>query len=100
MTIHKSNLVTLMIDGFPDFFNAEHAWSKMSSGIPASSANTINPNDNLLSFFTRVNYDYKRRYSIGATFRADGSSKFTKEKSPVSDCSWRRARRMLADSYS
>ena len=79
MTIHKSNLVTLMIDGFPDFFNAEHAWSKMSSGIPASSANTINPNDNLLSFFTRVNYDYKRRYSIGATFRADGSSKFTKE---------------------
>ena len=77
MTITKSNLITLMIDGFPDFFGAEMAWNKMSSGIPGSSVNTINPNDNLLSFFTRVNYDYKHRYSIGATFRADGSSKFS-----------------------
>ena len=29
-------------------------------------------------FFGRVNYDYKHRYSFAATFRADGSSKFSK----------------------
>ena len=78
MTISKSNLITLMIDGFPDFFDSNMAWSKMSSGLPSSSVNTLNPDDNLLSFFTRVNYDYKHRYSVGATFRADGSSKFAK----------------------
>lgn len=30
----------------------------------------------LLSFFTRVNYDFNNKYSISGTFRADGSSKF------------------------
>ena len=34
--------------------------------------------ETLLSFFGRVNYDYKRRYSAGVTLRADGSSKFAK----------------------
>ena len=38
----------------------------------------INPNDNMLSFFARANYDYKSRYYVSLTFRADGSSRFTK----------------------
>lgn len=30
----------------------------------------------LIGFFARVNYDYKKKYLLSATFRADGSSKF------------------------
>ncbi len=30
----------------------------------------------LLSFFSRVNYDYNEKYFVSATFRADGSSRF------------------------
>lgn len=32
--------------------------------------------DRLESYFGRVNYSYKGRYLLAATFRADGSSKF------------------------
>lgn len=32
----------------------------------------------LLSYFGRLNYDYKKKYLLTATFRADGSSKFVK----------------------
>jgi TonB-linked SusC/RagA family outer membrane protein len=54
------------------------AWNFLSSGKPASTNNYYDPDDKLLSFFGRVNYDYKHRYSIGATLRADGSSKFSR----------------------
>lgn len=78
ITITKSNTMTAMVENFPTFFNAEQAWNFMSSGTSVSTANFYNPDDNLLSFFGRVNYDYRHRYSLGATFRADGSSKFAK----------------------
>ncbi len=32
--------------------------------------------DKLLSYFGRIQYDYKKKYLLNATFRADGSSKF------------------------
>ena len=76
MTITKTNTLTNMVEGFPTFYDAEKAWDFMSAGIPTSTVNYYDPNDVLLSFFGRVNYDYKHRYSLGATFRADGSSKF------------------------
>ena len=50
----------------------------MASGTPASSNNYYSPDDKLLSFFGRVNYDYDRRFSLGVTLRADGSSKFSR----------------------
>ena len=78
MTITKSNTITDLVDGFPTFYDAEMAWNFMSSGSPASSNNYYSPDDKLLSFFGRVNYDYKHRYSLGATLRADGSSKFAR----------------------
>ncbi|MBQ9193590.1 MAG: TonB-dependent receptor [Bacteroidales bacterium] len=78
MTITKSNTITDLVDGFPVFYDAAMAWNFMSSGVPASSNNYYSPDDKLLSFFGRVNYDYKHRYSIGATLRADGSSKFAR----------------------
>ena len=67
-----------MIDGLPVFYDAQMAWNFMASGIPASSNNYYSPDDKLLSFFGRVNYDYDHRYSVGATLRTDGSSKFAR----------------------
>ena len=78
MTITKSNLLTLMVDGLNASYDAPMAWNFLSSGTPASTNNYYDPDDKLLSFFGRVNYDYKHRYSIGATLRADGSSKFAR----------------------
>ena len=79
LTITKSNTLTMMVDGFDPTYTAENAWNFMSAASnPSSTNNYVNPDDKLLSFFGRVNYDYKRRYSIGATVRADGSSKFAR----------------------
>ena len=78
MTITKSNLLTMMVDGLNASYDAPMAWNFMSSGTPASTNNYFDPDDKLLSFFGRVNYDYKHRYSVGATLRADGSSKFSR----------------------
>ena len=79
MTITKSNLVYIMADGFPDFYTSEYAWNYMASLTGFKDIrNTYSPDDRLLSFFGRVNYDYKHKYSFGATLRADGSSKFAR----------------------
>ncbi|MBP5381861.1 MAG: SusC/RagA family TonB-linked outer membrane protein, partial [Bacteroidales bacterium] len=78
LTITKSNTLTDMIDGLPVFYDAAMAWNFMASGIPSSSNNYYSQDDKLLSFFGRVNYDYDHRYSLGATLRTDGSSKFAR----------------------
>ncbi|MDT8373371.1 MAG: TonB-dependent receptor [Bacteroidales bacterium] len=74
----KSNEAEDVIWGFPDFFAAEQAYKLTSQGGTYLYANTINPDSKLLSFFGRVNYDYRGRYLISATYRADGSSKFAR----------------------
>lgn len=92
MTITKSSQLTSMVENFPVFYDSQMAWNFMSSGTAISTANYISPDDNLLSFFTRLNYDYKHKYSFGATFRADGSSKFSKSNRwgyfPSAAASW------------
>ncbi|MBQ2540995.1 MAG: SusC/RagA family TonB-linked outer membrane protein, partial [Paludibacteraceae bacterium] len=40
--------------------------------------NYVDPRDNQLSFLARANYDYKGRYYITGTFRADCSTRFAK----------------------
>ena len=74
----KSNTLTSMVENFPSFFDSEMAWNFMSTGTPISTNNYYDPNDILLSFFGRVNYSFDDRYSVSATMRADGSSKFSK----------------------
>lgn len=76
LTYSSSNTLAIVTEGFPDFFKSEDAWNFMASGIPFSNELVVNPNDVLLSFFGRANYTLRDRYSIGATVRADGSSKF------------------------
>ena len=72
----KSNTLSSTVEGFPTFFDSQMAWNFMASGTAVASNNYFNADDKLLSFFGRVNYDYDSRYSISATVRADGSSKF------------------------
>ncbi len=74
----KSNTLTVMVENFPDYFNSTEAWNKMGLGTVTSNNNYYDPEDRLLSFFARFNYSYDYRYSLSATVRADGSSKFSK----------------------
>lgn len=76
MLINRNNEVTTEIQGFPKFFDFDTAKNLTTQGIPQSVDNYYSPDDKLLSFFGRVNYDYKNRYLLTATYRADGSSKF------------------------
>jgi TonB-dependent starch-binding outer membrane protein SusC len=79
MINYKSNSVTSTIQGFPTSFDFADALNLSSQGTPFSVNNYYMPDDKLLSFFSRANYDYKNRYLLTATFRADGSSKFLDE---------------------
>ena len=75
--ITKSNTMSTMVENFPSFFDSQMAWDFMATGIPVSTNNYYNADDLLVSFFGRANYDFGGRYSLSATLRADGSSKFT-----------------------
>lgn len=68
--------LTSAIHGFPKLFSADEAFKLTTQGIPQSVNNNFSPDDKLLSFFGRANYDFKNRYLLSATYRADGSSKF------------------------
>lgn len=76
MIAYQSNRVTSTIQGYPKSFTFDDAKNLTSQGIPQTVDNYYSPDDKLLSFFGRLNYDYKNRYLFTATFRADGSSKF------------------------
>lgn len=74
--ITKENIQTNVVHGFPKTFTAEEAWKYSTEGKANSIDNHYNPDNRLLSYFGRINYDYQSRYLFSATFRADGSSKF------------------------
>ena len=77
--VTRKNTMTSVVEGFPDFFTSDMAWRFMASGEhPLSSSNVYDNDDILFSFFGRVNYDYKGKYMLSGTMRADGSSKFSK----------------------
>ena len=52
--------------------------SGMDDGVPNSQRITLS-NNKLASFLGRASYDYKSKYLFTATYRADGSSKFSSE---------------------
>jgi len=78
--VTESNTMFNQIWGFPTFFISDQAYKLVSQGVSNRFTNTYNPDNKLLSFFGRVNYDFKSRYLFTATFRADGSSKFSEGK--------------------
>ena len=77
--ITKTRTNTDEVHGFPTDFDSETAWKLTTQGVPYSIDDAYSADDKLLSFFGRVNYNFKDRYLLSATFRADASSKFAKE---------------------
>lgn len=73
---HQVRRTTL--DGFSAILvpNEELGIQGLSQGIPLE--NFMGASENRLqSYFTRVNYNYRSKYLLTATMRADGSSKFS-----------------------
>ncbi len=61
---------------FPSDFTADDAWNNMLYGEPVEVKTTLSTADHTSSFFGQVNYNWKHRYLVSGTFRADGSTKF------------------------
>ncbi len=74
--IQKNEMLTTTAHGFPTTFSAEDCWNLTTQGSPYEITDFYYPDDKLLSYFGRVNYDFDSKYLLSATFRADGSSKF------------------------
>jgi TonB-dependent starch-binding outer membrane protein SusC len=66
-----------IVHGFPATFNFQDAVRLSAQGPANSIDNFLYPNDILLSFFARFNYDLRGKYLLSSTFRADGSSRFS-----------------------
>jgi len=61
---------------FPKTTSREVALANMDLGTARPIDSFVSADDNMLSFFGRVNYSYDSRYIFTASIRADGSSKF------------------------
>lgn len=77
-TINKGELRTMYGYGFDPALPGPQVFNLLGQAKASTIKNYVDPTDNMLSFFARANYNYKGRYYITATFRADGSSRFTK----------------------
>ena len=75
--ITKQHDITDEAHGFPRDFDAETAWKVSIIGKPYSINDFYKTEDKLLSYFSRISYNYDEKYLFNATFRADGSSKFS-----------------------
>lgn len=76
--IMKNELMTNTAHGFPANFTSAEAWKFTTQGTPFEINDFYDPDDILNSYFGRINYNYKEKYLLSATARADGSSKFAK----------------------
>ena len=75
----QNQVLSNVLHGFPATFSFEEARKLTTQGKPNSVDNNFAPDDKLLSFFGRANYAFKEKYLLSATFRADGSSKFSQD---------------------
>ncbi|SEO05749.1 TonB-linked outer membrane protein, SusC/RagA family [bacterium A37T11] len=76
LNYNKSNSITSTSRYFPKYIDAVSAINMMSLGIPDPTETFDDPAVKIASFFGRLNYSYKGRYLLSATYRADGSTKF------------------------
>ncbi len=67
---------TSQVLGYPSLFDANQAFKLTSQGSASTVDNFYDADTRLLSFFGRANYNFRSKYLLSATFRADGSSKF------------------------
>ncbi|MDN3546940.1 SusC/RagA family TonB-linked outer membrane protein [Mucilaginibacter aquaedulcis] len=62
--------------GSEKFFDNTFGYYNLGAGTVIETPASSQIENQLNSFYSRVNYDYDGRYLFGASFRADGSSKF------------------------
>ncbi len=77
-TITRERLRTSSGFGFDPTLTGKQVFQMMGQSPVATVQSYDAPNDNMLSVFARANYNYKGRYYVTATFRADGSTRFSK----------------------
>ena len=65
--------------GFPSTMLGKEVFQRFGNAQDYTVSNYINPTDNMLSLFTRIDYNYKSKYYVSATFRADASTRFSKK---------------------
>jgi TonB-linked SusC/RagA family outer membrane protein len=68
--------ISIQSNKFPSNFTEETAFAQISNGT-VSLSSSVNTPDRLNSYFGRMIYSFKDKYLLTATFRADGSSKFS-----------------------
>ena len=73
----EQGVLTNVVHGFPKSFSFQESRVLSTQGKANAVDNNFFPDDKLLSFFGRANYDYKGKYLLSVAFRADGSSKFS-----------------------
>ena len=61
---------------YPTTFTIDEVLANTGAGTALPNSSDIEADENMLSFFGRVNYTLMDKYLITATVRADGSSKF------------------------
>lgn len=76
--LREQELLNTIVHGIDKGFDFQDARSLSAFGSAYTIDNFYSPNDILFSFFGRANYDFQGRYLFSGTFRADGSSKFSK----------------------
>ena len=78
------------INSSTDFIPTMNAFA---ANLTLSETGTWQTNHSMASFFARVGYDFKSKYLIQATFRRDGSSRFSKNNRwgnfPSVSAAWR-----------
>lgn len=79
--VDKDNELIIEGAGYPNTFGMNEAFGMISQTDSSLGrdkySNTIGVPSKTVSFFGRGNYSYLGRYLLSATFRADGSSKFS-----------------------
>lgn len=81
------------IQGFPTYYDAQTAFHFTTQGTPISINEYYNPDNKLVSFFGRANYEFMGKYLLTGTLRADGSSLFARGNQwgvfPSAAAAWR-----------
>ena len=77
LSYRVSNTESVVAEGFPIFYDMDMCLRyRGTATLISSSNNSFAENEVMLSFFGRANYSYDGRYSLSASIRGDGSSKF------------------------
>lgn len=78
VTSAKAKTIQNEVRYFPMGTTIDNAFAMMSQGTAQPLYTYEAPDNNMVSFFGRINYSLMDRYLLTGTFRSDGSSKFAK----------------------